>query len=103
MRAFQSLEHSQASAFLYPDFVSFRASLAEKIKRYDVARSDYRQLLESQPEESRWWLGYAVSLERLEENSGALQAYQRVASLGQLPQDVMQFVQQRIRFLAGIQ
>lgn len=101
--AFETLESSQASAFLYPDFVSFRASLAEKIKRYDVARSDYRQLLESEPEESRWWLGYAVSLERLEENSGALQAYQRVANLGQLPQDVMQFVQQRIRFLAGTQ
>lgn len=101
--AFEQLNVDGVSAFLYPDFVSFRASLADKLQRFDVARKDYQQLVENQPSESRWWLGYAVSLERSGENALALQAYNQTYKLGQLSPEVMQFVQQRMTYLAGAQ
>ena len=100
-QALETVKSDEVSAFLYPDFVSFRASLAEKLARYDIARQDYRALVESQPDEPRWWLGFAVSLERLNENMLALQAYEKTNTLGQLPDEVMQFVDQRIRYLTG--
>ena len=100
-QALDTVTSDEVSAFLYPDYVSFRASLAEKLARYDIARQDYHALVESQPDEPRWWLGFAVSLERLNENMLALQAYEKTNTLGQLPDEVMQFVNQRIRYLTG--
>ena len=76
-QALDTVTSDEVSAFLYPDYVSFRASLAEKLARYDIARQDYHALVESQPDEPRWWLGFAVSLERLNENMLALQAYEK--------------------------
>ena len=99
--AFDSLGEDIVNAYLYPDFVSFRASLAEKFNRYELARQDYKSLVESQPDESRWWLGYAVSLERLNQNARALAAYETTSKIGQLPPEVLQFVNQRIHYLAG--
>lgn len=86
---------------LHPDLVSYRASLAQQIDQYGAARQDYLSLIDSQPSNSKWWLGLGICEEKLGNSSAALQAYQKVQGSEQLAIEVRQFVQQRIRYLAG--
>lgn len=85
------------------EFLSFRAALAEKLGAHNIAYSDYLQLSAEQPDESRWWLGLAVSSDRIARNQMAIEAYQRVIVLNQLSNEVKSFAQQRINQLARTQ
>jgi MSHA biogenesis protein MshN len=85
------------------EFLGYRAALAEKLGAHQIAYKDYQKLSRDYPEEARWWLGLAVSSERIEENQTAIQAYQRVLNLSQLGADVQQFAQQRISQLVRMQ
>lgn len=99
--ALTTLTTANVSAELYPDYVSFRASLAESSGQFVQSRSDYLALALSQPNEAKWWLGLAISEERSNNTTAALQAYKRVKELNQLSVQVHEFVQQRIAFLTG--
>lgn len=91
------------SALLEPEYLAFRASLAEQINRFTSAKSDYFQLAEAFPDNAKWWLGLAVTLERLGESDAASQAYLNAMNLNQLSSEVSNFVQQRLRFLEDSQ
>lgn len=101
-KAHDLLREYQVSAAQVPDYVSYRASLAQQLSRFELARSDYAQLTQSQPANARWWLGLAVAEERLGNTHAALQAYQNAKGLDQLAIEVNEFVEQRIHYLAGV-
>lgn len=101
-KAHELLNAYQVSAKLAPDYVSYRASLAQQVSRFDAAKADYLKLTHSQPANARWWLGLAVAEERLGNLQPALQAYQTAKGLDQLSVEVDKFVEQRIQYLAGI-
>jgi Flp pilus assembly protein TadD len=85
------------------EFLGFRAALAERLGNYEVAYDDYTRLSRVQRNESRWWLGLAISSERVEAYQMATEAYQRVIALDQLGAEVKSFAQQRINQLVRIQ
>ncbi len=100
-RALTTLNGAEVSAELYPEYIAFRASLAESGGHFSQARHDYQTLAVSQPNEAKWWLGLAISDERVGNKEAALQSYNRAKALNQLSVQVDEFVQQRIAFLAG--
>lgn len=100
--AHNTLREFNVSASLEPNFVSYRASLAKKLQRHDLAKLDYMNLLASQPSNAKWWLGLAISEEKLGDNSAALAAYKKVNELNQLSLEVSNFVQKRLQYLAGV-
>nr|WP_136251349.1 tetratricopeptide repeat protein [Ningiella ruwaisensis] len=81
------------------ELLSFRAALAERLSDYEKALHDYRLLVAREPENAKWWLGLGVSQDKLSFSEGALDAYQQVKALNQLPIQVLDFVEQRIDVL----
>ncbi|MDO6695527.1 tetratricopeptide repeat protein [Aliiglaciecola sp. 3_MG-2023] len=102
VEGFEILMSHAVSAYQAPDYVAYRATLAQKVNRFEQARTDYQQLTKSQSANAKWWLGLAVVEERLGNMSGALDAYQNVKQLSQMSVEVEEFVEQRIRYLAGV-
>ena len=108
----QQNENNRALTILTPEltlagksteFLGFRAALAEQVGAHQIAHDDYLQLSMQQPNESRWWLGLAVSSERVLKPQVALDAYQRVVTQNQLSNEVQNFAQQRINQLVRTQ
>lgn len=98
--AFSILQGQSVALIDGTDLLATRASLAERLTRFDDAREDYQTLVTMQPDNARWWLGLAVILERQKDYPLATRAYERAADLGQLSADVSRFIQQRLAFLA---
>lgn len=102
-KAYEAMADVQVNPQQQPDFLSYRASLAQQLEYFHKAKPDYLSLLELQPENSRWWLGLAVVEERLNNNAQALSAYLQMQKLEPISLDVTQFVEQRIRYLVEAQ
>ncbi|WJG09705.1 tetratricopeptide repeat protein [Aliiglaciecola sp. LCG003] len=101
IKAHDLLAQYNLNAVQAPDYISYRASLAQKVERFAQARLDYLALTQSQPANAKWWLGLAVAEERLDHRQPALEAYQHAKELNQLSSEVSKFVEQRIQYLAG--
>ncbi|MFA3791461.1 tetratricopeptide repeat protein [Aliiglaciecola sp. SL4] len=101
-QGFELLMAHRVSAYQAPDYLAYRAALAQKANNFAQARIDYQQLAKSQSANAKWWLGLAVVEERLGNMNGALDAYQNVKQLSQMSVEVEEFVEQRIRYLAGV-
>lgn len=84
------------------DVLALRATLAQQLSLHKQAEQDYRALLSKQPDNAQWWLGYGVVNERLQKFSEALASYQKVKELGPLTEDVMVFVDTRVRALTEV-
>jgi MSHA biogenesis protein MshN len=82
------------------ELLSFRASLAERLKQYELASDDYRLLLAKEPQNAKWWLGLGVSQDKLSRVSEAIESYQQAQELNQLPAQVSGFLKERITILA---
>ncbi|GLR72235.1 tetratricopeptide repeat protein [Agaribacter marinus] len=81
------------------DFMSFRAALAEKNGEYKQAYSDYSILVNREPQNAKWWLGLAVSQDKLLMQDEAVSSYMQVRELNQLPHQVHSFVEERLQLL----
>ena len=85
------------------EYLAYRAALAQKLKKTELAKSDYQTLTNIESTNAKWWLGLAVAMDQLGETHMASQAYHTAISLGQLNVSVNNFMQQRITVLAGTQ
>lgn len=100
--ALQLLQQVQVYAVNDADFIAYRASLAKQLNQHNSAYQDYLALAKAQPEQARWWLGFAVAAERLEQLPSAEAAYDRALSLNQLSAEVTEFIRQRLRYLRSL-
>lgn len=82
------------------ELLSYRATLASSLMNHEAARQDYRQLLQIEPTQARWWLGLAVANDKLSYAHDALLAYRRVLQHGGVNSNVEAFVSNRIAVLA---
>lgn len=82
------------------ELLSYRATLASSLMNHEAARQDYRQLLQREPTQARWWLGLAVANDKLSYAHDALLAYRRVLQHGGVNSNVEAFVSNRIAVLA---
>ncbi|HSX85398.1 MAG TPA: tetratricopeptide repeat protein [Cellvibrio sp.] len=101
-------QHAAALAVLEKDIEQARqdetyrallAALYHKAARYQESANHYRRLLANFGEKPAYWLGLALALDALQENTSALEAYQRIGLQDAQPQ-VKDYVAQRIAALS---
>ena len=83
------------------DFYGLKATVAQELQLNAEASHLYGKLVIFEPNRAQWWLGLAISLDRLEQKDGALRAYENAADLRQLSASADEFIRQRILELGG--
>ncbi|MFT5521511.1 MAG: Flp pilus assembly protein TadD [Enterobacterales bacterium] len=83
------------------DYHALLAFVAQQLKQDDLASKHFRLLLQVNNSRADWWLGFAVSEERLGNNDIALQAYNQSISRTGLSETVKNYARQRIQVIQG--
>jgi len=78
------------------EYFAFLATLYQRTGRHDEAVKSFNEAVKLRPQEGRWWLGAAISLEAVEQWRAAGEAYQRAAASGSLDKQLLQYSQQRL-------
>ncbi len=78
------------------EYFAFLATLYQRAGRHDEAVKSFNEAVKLRPQEGRWWLGAAISLEAAEQWKAAGEAYQRAAASGNLDKQLLQYSQQRL-------
>lgn len=94
------LEHP-STAVASTELLSFRAAISEQTGDYQQAYRDYKSLITREPNTAKWWLGQAVSQDKLRLSEDAVKSYRMVQRLNQLSMQVQDFVKTRIDSLSG--
>ncbi|MBF0589099.1 MAG: SPOR domain-containing protein [Magnetococcales bacterium] len=81
-----------------PKRAEFLAALYQRVDRHWDAIDLYESLLK-QNQNGLWWMGMAISLERVNEPSDALQAYRKALTSKQLTSKLRSFVEKRVGLL----
>ncbi|WP_035384933.1 hypothetical protein [Ferrimonas futtsuensis] len=76
-----------------------RADLARELSMLTLAVSDYRGLANADPQQGRWWLGLAHSLDRLGNYGEAASAYRQALSTRSLSDSARRYIEQRLQQL----
>lgn len=83
-----------------PDLLAIAAQAQQRIGEHLKAIELYQMLIRMQPQDARWRVGFAISLEGSHDSSSALKMYQMALELGNLPQALSIFCHQRIQNLS---
>ena len=78
------------------EYFAFLATLYQRAGRHDEAVKSFTEAVKLRPQEGRWWLGAAISLEAAEQWKAAGEAYQRAMASGSLDKQLLQYSQQRL-------
>jgi MSHA biogenesis protein MshN len=103
LKAMTLLSEFQPSSNNPVEYLAYRAALAQQLKQTALANTDYLTLTSIEYSNAKWWLGLAITRDKLGKINEALQAYNKAKSLRQLDSSVNEFIQQRITVLAGAQ
>ncbi len=94
-------------AYLDPDiggnseYLALKASAAQQLEMHAEAVALFGRLVVFEPDVSRWWLGLAISHDKLGATDLALSSYLKVYELRQMSVSVLDFVNRRIEALGG--
>lgn len=83
------------------DYYGLKATVAQELLRDAEASHLYGRLVIFEPNRAQWWLGLAISLDRMGQKNGAIKAYENAADLRQLSASADDFIRQRILELGG--
>ena len=81
-----------------PEYHAFMAALYQRQNQPMLAEKLYERLLNLQPNNSMWWMGLGIARESLNQNSAALEAYQK-ANTDNLSTELKVYVENRIHTL----
>lgn len=95
-RALELLEKSRTAAGGDPEYLAFLATLYQRAGRQNDAAQNFSEALKQRPQEGRWWLGLAISLEAVEKWKESAEAYQRASASGSLDKQLLRYSQQRL-------
>ncbi len=95
-QSLQVLQQAAPSTKTDPDYHSFIASLQQQTGRHGKAITIYQQILKSQPENGKWWLGLGISLMAEARNKEALIAFESSLHDERISSALKQFASQRI-------
>src|SRR5690606_29077729 len=90
------LEANLAEAENDERYRALLASLYHTVGNYHESIASYRRLINVFGEKSAYWLGMALSLDALEQNTSALEAYRRAYEFQPLPAEVNKYIEQRV-------
>ncbi|MFT5675436.1 MAG: MSHA biogenesis protein MshN [Paraglaciecola sp.] len=99
--AIKLLNEVQADAVNQSEFLAYRAALLQQNGYYEQAKGDYLQLIAADAVNAKWWLGLAITQDRLGQSTEALVAYRTAYNKAQLSPSVVKFVEQRMILIEG--
>ncbi|MBY0340493.1 MAG: tetratricopeptide repeat protein [Rhodocyclaceae bacterium] len=95
--ALETLNQHAAAARQNADYQVMHALLLQRAGRYADAANCYRTALALRPGEGRWWFGLGRALDADRREAEARQAYEKARDSGNLPPDLLQSVERRLR------
>ena len=81
------------------DYHAFDAAVLQRLGRHKEAVAGYQAALRLAPKAGLWWMGLGISLQADNRSAEALEAFRRARSSGGLSQDLLAFVEQRVKLL----
>ncbi len=84
-----------------PDFYGLLAALYQRSEQHARAVAAYRRVLAIVPDKAVWWMGMGISLEKLQRQDEAVQAYRRARATGGMSSQVNGYINSRLAALAG--
>ena len=93
------LDHAQPSVVSDPEFHGLLAAAYQRLNRHADAARAYQALVDAQPDEGHWWAGLGISRDALGDVPGALAAYGKARSLGNLDARLVEHVNRRMAAL----
>ncbi len=85
----------------FPDFYGTLAAALQSEGRILEAGNIYRSLLQVDPDDSRYWLGYAIALEHNHKANQAIEAYVRASQNPDSDPTVRDYAENRLKALQG--
>lgn len=82
-----------------PNYYALLAASYQRKKDHNAAANTYVKLLKLKPKEGIWWVGMAISLEALNKNKEALNAYEKARQTGTLNTRISTYSSQRLKQL----
>lgn len=95
-KALSLLEKARDAASANVDYFAFLATLYQRNGRHSEAVTSFTEAVKLHPQEGRWWLGMAISLEATEQWKASSDAYQRAITSGSLDKQLLQYAQGRL-------
>ncbi|MFW5970376.1 MAG: tetratricopeptide repeat protein, partial [Halofilum sp. (in: g-proteobacteria)] len=83
------------------EYHGFTAAVAQRLKRHDLAASEYTRALEIDSSRGVWWMGLGISLRATDHPDEALAAFREARESGDLNERLDRWVQERIDALAA--
>ena len=99
-RALHLLEHNLAQVTPDATYLGMLGTLYQRASKPAEARDAFRQAINLQPDEGRWWMGLGVSLETLRDWAAARDAYQRCLGTAQTGSRIRQYAEQRLSIVS---
>lgn len=81
------------------EYQSLMANIAQQNGDFKTAINTYEQLLKSEPQSARWWLGLAIAYDSDMSYKKAVDTYQAALALGNLSTPSAEFAEQRMQEL----
>lgn len=94
-----TLEKALPYANSQADYQAFLAALLQRQNRNDEAIAHYRIALQLAPNNGIWLMGYGISLQALQRNADAKDAFKRALDTQTLSPDLKAFVRQKLKEL----
>lgn len=98
-QATATLEKSLPFADAQVDYRAFLAALLQRQNRNEDAIKHYQIVLQHAPNNAVWLMGYGISLQALQRNAEAKNAFQRAFETKTLSPELQAFVQQKLKGL----
>lgn len=95
--ALSLLDQNASTAKQNPDYQILHALLLQRANRNAEAAECYQRALAVRPQEGRWWYGLGRALEADHRDALARQAFEKARETGNLPPDLQQAVERRLR------
>ena len=80
-----------------------QSDLAQKLGQFSVSEQAYRQLLQQEPQQAKWWMGLAYALDSQQQFTQARQAYRTALGHRDLSAQASAFIEQRLTQLGDSQ
>jgi len=98
-QAISTLEKSLPFAGTQADYRAFLAALLQRQNRNEEAVKHYQVVLQHAPGNGVWLMGYGISLQAMQRNAEAKDAFQRALDTQTLSPELRAFVQQKLKGL----
>ncbi len=95
------LERLQPAVASNSEYYALLAALYQRSAQYNKAAGVYKKLLASFPSRAVWWMGLGLSLQSLQQNKDALDAYKRSLQTQGLTAELRRFIKTRIEQLSN--